>query len=615
MKDSQNPGQSALYALIGNLRDGQYVIPDFQREFEWKPWDIRELLRSIMLDYYIGSLLLWKGKESNFDALSCEPLYGFNGRDQRRWIVLDGQQRLTALHYVFLSPDMNLPNRANRAIYYMNIEKFMAEEYDDAFEYWFASSDSIGKWLADLEEQYTEHELPMPVIGSKDTFVLSDWLQGYERHWREKAEQAQSAGDEEGSEQARRHVEHAQGFKRHIQDLLHRYQISYIELDQDLELGKVCDIFSQINSRGVRLDVFDLMNALLKPKGVQLKQMWREARERLEYVSPDKMKKMQGYILQTMSILCQSYCSPKYLYFLVPGSERPVRNPDGSLRKEVLIADKEDFEERWGQAVAALEGAIRMLRHPQEYGAISSRYLPYISMLPIFAALQAWLGTLEPAVQPEFQQKIQRWYWASVFSERYSSGVESKSAKDFQDFKACLEQGRDLELFKNLQIRRLHEMDLLRTKPGAAVHSGLFNLLILEGARDWISGKIPPPSELDDHHIVPASCQIRDLERNMLNTVLNRTPLTAETNRKIIRDRFPNQYLPEIIEQSGEKTVLDIMRSHFISEQALSILLRDPFTADDFNDFIKERQTALQAALDVRLGLAASSPTGGIAYV
>ena len=33
-------------------------------------------------------------------------------------------------------------------------------------------------------------------------------------------------------------------------------------LDRDLEIDKVCDIFTQINSRGIRLDVFDLVNAL-----------------------------------------------------------------------------------------------------------------------------------------------------------------------------------------------------------------------------------------------------------------------------------------------------------------------------------------------------------------
>jgi hypothetical protein len=51
---------------------------------------------------------------------------------------------------------------------------------------------------------------------------------------------------------------------------MEQYQVAYIELDRDLALDKVCDIFTQINSKGIRLDVFDLINALLKPRGLQL---------------------------------------------------------------------------------------------------------------------------------------------------------------------------------------------------------------------------------------------------------------------------------------------------------------------------------------------------------
>ncbi len=79
MKDAQKPDHISLGTLIGHLKEGRFVIPDFQREFEWQPWDIRDLMRSIFLDYYIGSLLLWRGKEENFRALVCEPIYGYEG--------------------------------------------------------------------------------------------------------------------------------------------------------------------------------------------------------------------------------------------------------------------------------------------------------------------------------------------------------------------------------------------------------------------------------------------------------------------------------------------------------------------------------------------------------
>ena len=175
MQDAQKPDHVSLHTLISHLKEGRFVIPDFQREFEWKPWEILDLLRSVFLDYYIGSLLLWKGKQDNFDSLSCEVIYGFEKKtDQLDWhvsdgnpehIVLDGQQRLTALHYALVAPDVALPNRKKRAVYFINVEHFMNEEYDKAFDYKWKTS-SFSKVLADVDLQYSEHVFPLSVVGA-----------------------------------------------------------------------------------------------------------------------------------------------------------------------------------------------------------------------------------------------------------------------------------------------------------------------------------------------------------------------------------------------------------------------------------------------------------------
>lgn len=194
---------------------------------------------------------------------------------------------------------------------------------------------------------------------------------------------------------------------KHLKEITEQYQISYIELDRELAVDKVCDIFTQINSRGIRLDVFDLINALLKPKGLQLKHMWRDAAPHLDKV---ETKKMNVYILQVMSILRQAYCSPNYLYFLLPGQEKSVRDPDGTRRKEILVKNIADFEARWKAAVNALESAINVLRHPQEYGAVSSNFLPYVSILPVFAALRAHSKSLPAERQLDARRKLRHWY-------------------------------------------------------------------------------------------------------------------------------------------------------------------------------------------------------------
>ena len=597
MRDAQKPDHISLNTLISRLKEGRFVIPDFQREFEWRPWDIRELMRSIFLDYYIGSLLLWKGKPENFDALSCEPIYGYSGNGKPEHIVLDGQQRLTALYYTFHAPDIALPNRASRAVYFVRVDKFMNEEYDEAFHYDWLSK-RFSRILDNKEVQFAEHIFPMSVMGA-DIFDLANWIQDYEKFWVKKASEADNIGDFDTVERSKENACNAKAFGTHIKGIIQEYQISYIELDREIAVDKVCDIFTQINSRGVRLDAFDLINALLKPKGLQLKKMWREAAPKLDFVASEKMN---VYILQVMSILRQAYCSPKYLYFLLPGQEKPIRDPDGTRRKEILVPDIHDFEDRWNAAVNALQEAINLLRHPHEFGVVSSAYLPYVSILPAFTAMQAYVKTVAPNRQLTAQRKIRLWYWASVFLNRYSGSVESTSARDFLDVKAWIDEDNNEPSLVQEFKTRFRSIDLLKEiKKGSSVYNGIFNLFVLQGSKDWMTGNVPQRDDLDDHHIVPASWGMENLNGKMVHTILNRTPLTADTNRKVIKDRLPNEYLPELIANNGDQQVRTILESHFISLQAQSILLRDPFTPNDFEEFIAERQRTLMEAIETLL--------------
>ena len=145
--------------------------------------------------------------------------------------------------------------------------------------------------------------------------------------------------------------------------------------------------------------------------------------------------------------------------------------------------------------------------------------------------------------------------------------------------------------FRNLELRK-------EIRRGTSVYNGIFNLLVIQGARDWMSGTVPQHDDLDDHHIIPVSKAKELGTRGLIHSILNRTPLTAETNRYVIRDRYPNEYLPELIKQSGENAVRGMLESHFISSAALAVLLRDPFTSDDYEAFIAERQHTLLEAIE-----------------
>ena len=597
MKNAPKPDHLSLQSLISRLREGRFVIPDFQREFEWEPKDILELMRSLFLDYYIGSLLLWRGHHDTFASLACEPLEVFAGDDggNPEHIVLDGQQRLSAMYYAFMAPDTKAPNRKARHLYFIRIDKFIDDEPDEAFIYdWTRWGVNL---LANREAQFAQRIFPLAAIS--DSWALPSWFSDYETFWEQQRDEARSSEQDGRREEAQQAIEQGKDFAAHLKELLEEYQIAYIELDQDLEIDKICDTFTRINSRGVRLDIFDLMNALLRPKDIRLKDMWRRVAPDLEFISSSRS---DVYVLQVMSILAQNYCSPKYLYYLLPGVKRRVRRQDRSITDEVLIANAADFERHWSEAVEIIKAGIARLSHPQDFGAISPALLPYTSIVPAFCAALHIANSAPEAERLTAARKVRDWYWASVFTNRYSGSVESTAARDVLALRQWIEDDDQApdpiaefsEHLKSLDFRT-------ETRPGSAIYKGVLNLLVINGARDWFSDTPQQRNDVDSHHIVPKSWGRANGLDDQIDSVLNRAPLSAETNREIIRSKHPNEYLPTWIEWAGEAAVRETLRTHLISDAAFDILRREPFGKGDFDEFLSERQRSIIQAIDALL--------------
>lgn len=595
MKNVEKADRIHLGSLMEELKKGHFVIPDFQREFEWQPWDVLDLIKSIFMDYYIGTILLWKGSKENYKMLSCEPIYAFNGNISPQHIVLDGQQRLTAIYYAFFQPEKEFPRRAKPMAYFMNIQSFLDDDFEKAFWY-----DSLTKknteLLANKELQFEQHIFPLGVM-KEGTWGTSDWIKAYRDYWQAKADEV-TGDDEEGIKtkaKYRAFAGSAKEFKDAIEEMFNQYYISYIELDRDIDVAKVCDIFTQINSKGVTLDIFDLLNAILRPKEIYLKKMWHEAEGVLSYTDA---KKMKIYVLQVMSILEQSYCSAKYLYYLVPEAIKTIKKPDGTKEKVVLVQDTNDFLKRWEVSVKALKKAIQSLKSPRDYGAITPAFVPYPSIIPAFAAIKSYVDGLSTPNKLDIQTKIRKWYWASVFTNRYSSSVESTSAKDFQDLKKWFEDSdAEPEVIADF-IGKYKTIDLMNDNPkGSAIYNAIFNLFVINEARDWSTFDLPEYESLDDHHIVPHSI-FKDIAGSSINSILNRTPLSLDTNRKIIKARMPYEYIKEMLENNDPEKVYDVLASHLISRKAVDILLRIPFTKEDFEEFLSNRQETIRDAIE-----------------
>lgn len=402
MKNIETPDKMHLSKLIDELRYGRFVIPDFQREFKWQPPDANELLKSVFEDYYIGTLLLWRASKKNLEKLDCEPIYGFADKIDPDHIVLDGQQRLSALYYAFFAPNLKFPSRKNRYIFFVDLVNLLSENYEDAFRYeWLPNR--VNKLLDDREWQYKNKLFPFYILGNRAK-VFYEWLNGYEDYWNENS-------NEDGSFESDR-------IERFFDDSRKNYEISYIELDRDIEISKVCDIFTRINNTGIRLSIFDLLNALARPRSIKLKDMWRKVSEQFE---PFSHSNIQVQILQTMSIPLQKYCAPKHLYYLVPKETKTVKRSDGTKKEMILLKSKEEFIDRWDHAIKEMLNSLRILTNPRDYGIIQPKFFPYPTMLPIFTILQDEKRKNEYQEKKKLSGKIKQWYWASIFTQNYSS--------------------------------------------------------------------------------------------------------------------------------------------------------------------------------------------------
>ena len=201
-----------LKNLIDDIKKGEVKIPQFQRKFVWKEQQALDLLDSIVNNYPIGSLLLWRTQsklatERNIGDFKLPATDDLTPTDY----VLDGQQRITVIYSCLGAPDG---------------EKGFAVAYD-------LDKDSFGL----MPDEHNPRMFPMRWL--YDTTKMLNFRTGL---------QSFPKGDE---------------YQETLDALISaftNYKIPVVTL-KELSLEEVCPIFERINSSGTKLSMYDLMVA------------------------------------------------------------------------------------------------------------------------------------------------------------------------------------------------------------------------------------------------------------------------------------------------------------------------------------------------------------------
>lgn len=536
-----------LVSILQAAYQAKVVVPEFQRSFVWARDSIEELLVSILQGYFVGTLLLSDTPTSDplFPYRKIEGLEKVNPaahpeNHQTIRLLLDGQQRVTSLFYVLYEPEMRLRNSSHAHKFFFKIDNALDGDPEDAVVGLPVSSK---RRMAEMKQLLAEHRaIPFSMLRDESRFYK--WLY---------TEQTYLTGEAE-----RKLIE---GFCRNFVNFL----VPVVALPSTTKKNDIVNIFERINRTGISLSTFDLAAARLFKKQVPLRELW---------------KKFEKAYPKAAAIIKPEF-TLKFISLVHGKAPRKSELVDVA---DTLTHD--EFIQNWDLATKYIVRAFeRITSASSGYGAFTPKWIPYSTMIVPLAVMLMKLDVAKSGQSA--YSKLDIWYWTSIFSERFDSAVDTKSYDDISDVQKWIESGETPNWIKNFKAENV---DLTAADQRSAVYRGVMSLVALRGAQDFCKGIGITLEQCDDDHIFPHS---KYKKYETVNTIVNRTLISEESNREIKRAKRPPEYLPIFLEKHGgsENSLRKTLDTHFINAEAL-VAMRDE-REGAFENFIEARRKAI----------------------
>lgn len=512
LKDPK-PEVERVESLAKRIKEGDILLPKFQRSFVWERHQILELLDSIAKNYPIGSVLLWLSRQKLKSENHIADLE-IRDRDEEYPInyLLDGQQRLSTIC---------------GALYWQG-----------------PNSDSVWNLAFDLREQKFVHlkSLDDPPLHIIRLNKLSDGA----KYFRHVSSLDNLEADDRDKLKAR-----AEGLFNRFKD----YSIATVTLS-DMPIDSVAPIFERINSTGTRLTIVDLMRAAtwsegfdlidtidgkvldaIEPKGfgdLERKAVLRnlsaaagggftaESIDHLRSKTADELKAAADEVVKAYrratDFLTIEIGAPNAR--IIPYSNQMVMLADIFRRVPFLNASQVERVKKWFWQTT-VDGYFSGWNTGQMAGDLE--------------AVRQFANGADDALElPHFRPE--RRIWIS------------------RTFRANNAHAKML----GLMLSQRHPRDLVNGQK-----------LSLDKALEW-------SNEKEYHHFFPkAFLKKQGYKPPAINSIANFVLLSSASNKRI-SDSKPSEYLSECKQTLGEQFG-DVMRSNLISDEAVEAAFQDDF--------------------------------------
>jgi len=560
--------------LIDDIEIGDIALPDIQRPFVWykKISKVRDLFDSIYRGYPIGYLLFWESaNRSDYKNIGFEE----KKRKIPRFLIIDGQQRLTALFAVMKNQEVLTPDYERKNI------KIAFKPLDSTFKVGDAATDRDPEYIADLSSLWS---------GEGDFAIISSFIANLK-------EKREISKDEEKT------------ISSNIQSLINinKYPLTALEIAPNLEEEIVSDIFVRINSQGVSLTQADFILTLLSV-------YWEEGRKEIEQFCidsrkiPEKETRFSPFnylikpdpddMLRVLVGLTFHRAKMKDVYSIIRGRDMETGEFSEELRTQQFdklklnlptILDNTNWQ---GFLKVLIGGGYKDEELISSKSAVLYSYIIYL------------IGKQNFNTQNhELQRIIGRWFVMSSLTGRYSSSPETAFEKDLNRIKefnpdgfiSGLEKiiGENLTNdFWDITLVGQMETSSARSPEANAFYAALNKLGSPVLFSRKLVGDLYDPSlkikkkRLEKHHIFPRNYLIskygfdKNKDKAKINQIANLTFLEFEDNIEISDDK-PSEYFAMVQKRFGENEIKEMLAQHAIPENFYQL---------EYDDFLQERR-------------------------
>ena len=565
--------------LVKDVRNGRIGLPDLQRPFVWKDNKVRELFDSMLKGYPIGYIMLW---ESPSDYESKKSSIGDNQKtyDEPKELVIDGQQRLTALVAAMYGINVKDKNFTDREI------KISYNPLTREFAVWSQAYERDSEWISRISDVF---------LAKEDNSISS-----LRRHFIKKVNEGRTKkGIELLTDEEEDLIEDNINALLNLSD----YSLPTLEINYSADEEDVADIFVRVNSGGQSLTENNFIQTLISvyenETSDKINDFASKSRIPAENTSYNTLLAIEPAHLIRMAVgVGFKRARLRYAYMLLRGKNLETGKFSDEERTENLRIFKDALDK-----VMNLNNWHGFINIVAEAGYISDKLISSSNAV-VFSYVLYLIAKYDYKLDAaQLKKCISKWFFMSTITYFYTGSTESEVEKQFADLRDIHTASEFIAYIDNVIETHFTDDYFNLTLPSelnsaAAISPAWYGYIASQivlntpmlfsntpVSKYFVLGSSGTKNAIDKHHIFPKNHlkQIGYFSDRDRNQIANFTYLDYATNIEI-SDDSPQDYVAKFREKLGEDGYVKTCNDHALPQN---------FESMEYLEFLEKRRVLM----------------------